>query len=268
MKKFFGLLTVLAVTVFMVTSAFAANISIKKAAYASFGEVAMAFDVNLYEWVEDQDFTTYTGTGEDAIAFDTSGITLGNATAQWAGGTVFAKIHSNLTAQPAGTTVYMYTKNTTNENGYAANAGRTKDGKTLYSGLVRKGNSTTYQDGDLAPLFVKCKKVSDANTDYKSALPTDFSAEEPYTGSRILADFSDTGFGDLPENARVIGTSGVNGGVWVGYGVPANSAEGTPASNWYAGNEDVIMFFGANFDHVIGGSEYGTNTIKFVQSIE
>ena len=267
MKKVFSFLAVLALVVTVSSSVFAASqpISIMKSAYASFAAVDMSFDVTLYKWVKDKDFTTYTGDGEDAIAFDTSGVTLANTSAQWAGGTVFAKISSNLTSQQPGTTVYMYTKNTANTDGYAANAGRTEGSKTLYSGLVKKGNTSTYQPGDLAPLFVKCKKISDANESYKSALPADFSAEEPYTGSRILADYSDTGFSDLADLARVIGKSGSNGGIWVGYGSDPQTA---PATDWYAGNEDAIIFFGANFDHVTGGSEYGTNTIKFVQTIE
>ncbi len=266
MKKLLGLLTVLTVTVFMATSAAFADISIVKSAYANFAAVAMIFDVNLYTWEEDKDFTTYTGTGVDSVAFNTSGVTLGNTTAQWAGGTVFAKIHSNLTSQQAGTTVYMYTKNTANTDGYAANAGKVDGANTFYRGLVRKGNSSTYQDGDLAPLFVKCKKVSDANESYKTALPTNFSAEELYDGSRALVDYSDTGFSSFGDNVRVIGKSGANGGIWVGYGVP--QGQSVPAYDWYAGNEDVIMFFGAMFDHVMGGAEYGTNTIKFVQTIE
>ena len=262
MKRILGLLTVLTATVFMATSAFA-DINIVKSAFASFSEVAMVFDVTLYEWQTGKDYSTYTGTGAESIAFDVSGVTLGNTSAQWAGGTVFAKVHSNLTSQQAGTTVYMFTKNTTATGDYKANAGRTSGSDTFYSGLVKKGNTTTYQPGDLAPLFVKCKKVTDANESYKSALPTDFSGEEPFNGSRILADYSDSNFSTLADNARVIGKSGSNGGIWVGYGESYGVT-----SDWYAGNEDVIIFFGANFDHVTGGSEYGTTTINFVQSIE
>lgn len=265
MKKFFSFLTVLTVTVFMATTAFA-DINIVKSAYASFPEVTMEFDVTLYTWESGKDFTTYTGEGAESIAFDISGITLGSDTPQWASGNVFAKIHSNLSVQQAGTTVYMYTKNTT-DGDYKANAGRVEDWGgtivTLYNGLVRKGNTTTYQPGDLAPLYVKCKRISDANNDYKSVKPTDFSAEEPFNGSRLLVDYSDSPFSTLTDNARVIGTSGINGGIWVGYG-----DSGFGPMNWYAGSEDVIMFFGAKFDHVTGGSEYGTTTIKFVQSIE
>lgn len=264
MKKFFSLLAVLTVTMFMAGSAFA-DINIVKSAFASFSEVAMVFDVTLYEWQTGKDYSTYTGTGADSIAFDVSGVTLGNTSAQWAGGTVFAKVHSNLTSQQAGTTVYMFTKNTTATGDYKANAGRTSGEDTFYSGLVRKGNTTTYQDGDFAPLFVKCKKVSDANASYKSALPADFSAEEPFNGSRILVDYSDSNFSTLADLSRVIGKSGVNGGIWVGYGSDPSTA---PATDWYAGNEDVIIFFGANFDHVTSGSEYGTTTINFVQTIE
>lgn len=262
MKKVFSFLTVLAL-VCMASSVWAASqpISIVKSAFASFSAVDMVFDVTLYEWQSGKDYTTYTGTGADSIAFDTSGVTLANPTAQWAGGTVFAKVHSNLTSQQNGTTVYMYTKNTTNTDGYAANAGRKDGDNTFYSGLVKKGNTSTYQDGDLAPLFVKCKKISDANESYKSALPANFSAEKQFDGSRILVDYSDSNFEDLQDFARVIGKSGSNGGIWVGYG-------NDPATDWYAGNEDVIIFFGATFDHVTGGSEYGTNTIKFVQTIE
>jgi hypothetical protein len=259
MKKIFSLLAVLTVTVFMATSAFA-DINIVKSAFASFSEVAMVFNVDLYEWVSGKDFTTYTGTGAESIAFDVSGITLGNATPQWAGGTVFAKISSNLSIQQSGTTVYMFTKNTTATGDYKANAGRTDGDNTLYGGLVKKGNTTTYQDGDLAPLFVKCQKISDANASYKSALPANFSEEELYDGSRIVADYSDSNFATLQDFMRVVGTSGVNGGLWVGYG-------NDPATNWFV-NEDVIMFFGATFDHVTAGSEYGTTTINFVQSVE
>lgn len=262
MKKFLGLLTVLTATVFMTTAVFA-DINIVKSAFASFSTVPMEFDVTLYEWQSGKDYSTYTGTGADSVAFDVSGVTLGNTSAQWAGGTVFAKAHSNLTSQQAGTTVYMFTKNTTATGDYKANAGRTSGSDTFYSGLVKKGNTTTYQPGDLAPLFVKCKKVTDANESYKSALPTDFSGEEPFNGSRILVDYSDSTFSTLADNARVIGKSGSNGGIWVGYGESYGVT-----SDWYAGNEDVIIFFGANFDHVTGGSEYGTTTINFVQSIE
>jgi hypothetical protein len=263
MKKFFSLLAVLSL-VTMASSSLFADINIVKSAFASFDEVAMVFDVHLYEWVPDKDFTTYTGDGLDAVAFDVSGVTPGNESAQWASGDVFAKIHSNLSSQQSGT-VYMYTKNTT-AGDYQAKAGRTSGEDTLYSGLVRKGNSSTYQAGDFAPLFVKCKKISDANESYKTTKPADFSAEEPFNGSRILVDYSDSTFSTLPDNARVIGMSGVNGGIWVGYGVPSGQT-GDPY-NWYAGSEDVIMFFGANFDHVMSGSEYGTTTIKFVQTIE
>lgn len=259
MKKFFSLLTVLTLTVFMAGSAFA-EVNIVKSAFATFAEVALVFDVNLYEWVQNKDYTTYTGTGAESIAFDTSGITLGSDTPQWAGGTVFAKISSNLTTQQAGTNIYVYTKNTTATGDYKANAGRFVDDMTLYNGLVRKGNTTTYQPGDLAPLFIKCKRVSDANTNYKSALPANFSAEELYDGSKILVDYSDSNFGTLIDALKVIGTTGTNGGIWIGFG--------DIGINWYAGSEDVIMFFGALFDHVTGGSEYGTTTINFVQSIE
>ncbi len=264
MKKLFSLLTVLTITVFMAGTAFA-DVNIVKSAFASFSEVAVVFDVDLYEWVSGKDFTTYTGEGAESISFDLSGVTLGNTTPQWASGNVFAKVHTNLAIQQPGTTVYMYTKNT-GEGEYQAKSGRPSDEDTLYSGLVKKGNTTTYQEGDFAPLFVKCKKISDANTSYKSAKPADFSAEEPFNGSRILVDQGDTTFAGLPDNARVIGKSGIDGGVWVGFGVPQGQTGA--AYNWYAGNEDVIIFFGANFDHVVSGSEYGTTTISLVQTIE
>ncbi len=258
MKKLFSLLTVLTITVFMAGTAFA-DVNIVKSAFASFSEVAVVFDVDLYEWVSGKDFTTYTGEGAESISFDLSGVTLGNTTPQWASGNVFAKVHTNLAIQQPGTTVYMYTKNT-GEGEYQAKSGRPSDEDTLYSGLVKKGNTTTYQEGDFAPLFVKCKKISDANASYKSALPANFSAEELYDGSRIVADYSDSNFATLQDFMRVVGTSGVNGGLWVGYG-------NDPATNWFV-NEDVIMFFGATFDHVTAGSEYGTTTINFVQSVE
>ena len=263
MKKIFGLLTVLTATVFMATSVFA-DVNIVKSAFASFAAVPLTFDVNLYTWESGKDFIDGYTTSVESIAFDVSGVTLGSATPQWAGGTVFAKISSNLSIQQSGTTVYMFTKNTTATSDYKANAGRVDGDNTLYSGLVRKGNTSTYQAGDLAPLFVKCKKVSDANASYKTTLPANFSAEELYDGSRVLVDYSDSNFATLQDFMRVIGTSGINGGLWVGYGSDPSTA---PATNWFV-NEDVIVFFGALFDHVASGDEYGTTTINFVQTIE
>jgi hypothetical protein len=262
MKKFFSLLAVLALVVMASSSVFADAFATKHA-YVTFSSEALTFDVKIYDFVADKAWDAYTGTEATSIAFNTTGITLGSATPFNAMGQTIAIVSSNLTAQQAGTTVYMYTRNNSDTGQYKANAARTDnwDGTdvTLFNGLARKGNTTTYQVGDLAPIKIKCQKSSEAST---AALPADFWAAGSSDGVRMLLDKNDSIFASYPDNAKVIGKSGATGGIWVGYGT---NQYGT--SDWYA-NEKVIIFFEAQFTNVMGGSEYGTETITFNQAVE
>lgn len=258
MKKFFSLLAVLALVSMVSNSVFAAAFSTKKA-YVTFASEALSFDVKIYDFVANQAWDAYSGTEATSISFDTTGITLGSATPFNAMGQTIAIVSSNLTAQQAGTTVYMYTRNFVDTGNYKANAPRIDGTDSLYSGLVRKGNTSTYQLGDYAPLKIKCQKSSEAST---AALPADFWDAEMFNGVRMLADKNDSTFATAAEQTKSIGRSGATGGIWVGYG-----EDHGVTSNWYA-NEKVIIFFEAQFTNVMGGSEYGTETITFNQAVE
>ncbi|MCR4662711.1 MAG: hypothetical protein K5622_02340 [Endomicrobiaceae bacterium] len=262
MKKFFSLLAVMALVVMASSSVWADAFATKKA-YVTFSSEALTFNVKIYDFVADQAWDAYTGTEATSISFDTTGITLGSATPFNAMGQTIAIVSSNLTAQQAGTTVYMYTRNNSDTGAYKANAARTETWGTtevtLFNGLARKGNTSTYQVGDLAPIKIKCAKSSEAST---AALPADFWSLDASSGVRMVLDKNDSIFASYPDNAKVIGKSGATGGIWVGYG---DSGYGT--SDWYA-NEKVIIFFEAQFTNVMGGSEYGTETITFNQAVE
>lgn len=263
MKKFFSLLAVLAL-VCMAGTAFAATSATKKA-YANFDAVTLSVDVTLYEWTKDKEWADYTPKASGDIDFDISGITPGQAAAKYANATTFAKVSANLTAMPGGTEIYMYTKNASDSysGDYKALA---KDGDGKYGGLIRKGATSTYSPGDHATMRVAFSKISDFEEggnhhDYVSALP-DFatggiSGDNRFytTGFRDLNDKDDTGFASLPTQEKILGTSGVGGGLWVGMS--------EQYVQWYSGEEDVLVFFGAKFDHVVGGSQYGTETITF-----
>ena len=245
------------VTVLMGSSiAFAVDPFATKTAVATFGAgPAASVDVTLYTFAADKPMASY---GESDIAtsigFNTSSIPFGDENERWAAGTVFARLSGNLTTVASGTKVYMYTKNTT-EGTYQAKAAR--DGK--YNGLVRKGATTAYAAGDYAALKIICKKVAEAPID---AYPTDFSASYG-SGMRYVLDKSDNNFDTLKaanDCHIVIGTTGNYGGFWCGCN---DSGDWT---NWYTGQEaikDLIIFFGAGFANVSGGSEYGTTTITF-----
>lgn len=262
MKKVFSLLAVLALVAMTSSSVWAAT-SATKRAFASFDSVTLSIEVNLYDWVKDKEFAEYDSPKSGDIEFDVSGITPGTAESEWANATTFAKVSANLTALPANTELFLYTDNQNNSGDYQAKAAT--GGK--YSGLIKAGNTATYQPGDHAPIRLAFAKMSDvaegkAHHDYVSTLPNfatgGISGDARFytTGFRNLNDRSDSGFSTLAYQERILGVSGVNGGLWVG----ANEAQ---TEQYYAGEEDVLIFFGAAFDHVTGGSSYGTETIIF-----
>lgn len=266
MKKFFSLAVVLAL-VCMAGTAFAANAV--KTAEVTFAEETLSFSVSLYDWTGGgKDLSTYTAkTGADAdkIVFDISSIQKGKDEGQWANATTFAKVTSNITSLQAGTSIYLFTNNTANGT-YKANAADNGS----YAGLIRAGNTSTYQKGDHAKIracLVKkslTEDPSEAAYGYRTTLP-DFSTggisgnDRFYTtGFRDLKDKQDSDFGadNINRENKILGTSGVGGGLWVGM------SDDNMYTQWYA-NEDIFIFFGAEFKNVMGGSSYGTTTITF-----
>lgn len=251
MKKVFSLLAVLAVTVFMASSVWAA-LPVAQKAYANFAAEDLSVGFELYTHQDGKDYTfgeggNYNTTVND-IQFDTSKVLVGTTTASFAPGTVFARVTSNLTKQKASTTLYMFTRNSTTAGDYKAKY----SDNTKYTGLIRKGNTTTYAAGDNAPIEMHFAKVSVAPTTY----PTSMSQDADAYGDKYLADRAASDF--TTDNAT-IGKSGVTGGIWTG------NAAGD-VKHYTA--EDVIVFFGARFDNVFAGDEYGTECINIVTSAE
>lgn len=259
MKKVFSLLAVLTVTVFMASSVWAeAFTGTSKTAKAIFTAQDLIFDVELYDWVQGNDYTFGTGGAyteqADFINFDTN-IELGIEDVQKSSGTTFARIHSNLVEQAAGTTIIMFSSNTKTDSVYKANAA--DNGK--YKGLIRKGNKSSYVLGDHAPLHMMSIRVSSATANFKNTLPT-FSNYETYSAVRDIFDIADDNWSELNKDAfKVIGTSGAKGGIWLG-----GEFSGTVfATKWFSGKEDVILFFQAEFSNVSAGDEFGTDTLFF-----
>lgn len=257
MKKVFSLLAVLALVSMVSSSVFAAAFA-TKAARVTFTAAAIQFDVALYRWGGSGSYETGQATATQ-INFEPGDVTLGSEADSPSISKDYALITSNLNQQPANTHVYVYTDNVNNSTDFKALSPSSAD--TQYNGLVRKGNTITFVDGDYAPIITKCVTVSSANANYNTTNgPRDavFNNTQQWQGDRWLEDKSTTGF-DPQKN--VIGKGGVGGGIYVG------AEESTYATNWYS-TEKVVMFFKAVFHKVNGGDEYGTDTITFNQVVE
>ena len=221
----------------------------------------LSFEVDLYDFVSGTNYDTGYTTKVDSISFSTSTVRPGLETSQWASGKTFAKVSSNLTSQSDATIVYMYTTNSTSTGTYKAvypkitpwEWGNVK----LYRGLVIQNQTTQgrYEDGDFAPITVLCVSTVTANANYMASYPTktQFDSRNMGTGKRPLIDYADIWENGNPiiysNDDIYIGKGGATGGLWTG-------------TNTYI-NGDVIIFFGAEFDHVYTGAKYGTETIRF-----
>jgi len=260
MKKLFSLLAVLAVTVFIGGTAFTADtLPTTQKAYATFASEDLSVSFDLYAHIDGEEYTFTGDTGTinypdtakvPSIEFDLSNVKVGTTTVSFAKGTVFARVKSNLTKKTAGTNIYMFTTSTRTAAGeYQAKY----NDDTHYSGLIRKGNKSTYAPGDNAPIEMHFVKKSEAPTTY----PTSMSQDADAYGDKYLSDIAASDFAD-GSNA-LIGTSGVKGGIWIGNN-----------TSWkdYSLDEDVIVFFGAKFDNVFAGDEYGTECINILTSAE
>ncbi len=266
MKKFFSLLAVLTFVTMASSSVWAATTIVgggPKTAKVKFSEQSLSFDVKLYTWEQNKDFGEYEGDGVSQISFSIpANFVFAKTEAQTLNGLTIAKVTTNLRQLPAGTTVYLYTDNKNATGDFKANAAMEYDNKDYYHGLIRKGNTASYQLGDHANIELLIRSVTEANNEYKTALP-DFNNEYYYTqGHRGLQDISDDGFDSLGVQEKVIGISGMNGGVW------HYNNNGNTGSDTYTGNEDGIIFFGAKVQNVISGDEFGTTTITFATITE
>jgi len=266
MKKVVSFLAVLAVTVFMGSGVvFAVNFSSTTcSAYATFAPEDLRFDVELFHW-EGSSYSTSVST--DAINFDTAEVTLGTTTASVTISSDFVKIHSNLKTQKAGTTIYMFTDNTSTSMGqYKAFNGLVQGDTITFNGLVRAGQTEggSYKDGDFAEIQTKCLSVSSSTlVSLTSPKNLTFNNDAQFEGDRWLADKANTynnvslADKDTDGSMHMIGKTGATGGNWIG---------GTWDNNvyvpWFV-DEDVVMFFKAVFRNVSSGDSFGTTTITF-----
>lgn len=283
MKKVFSFLAVLALVAMASSAVWAeANLPAAQEAFVSFTATGtLEVSVNLYALPDtysgDFSYETNPGTPVEKIGFDIGNtFEYGSANTYDSYGNVFAKIHTNLSGMPANEELFMYTRNQSNTAAkykVTANGNRQQDwgDKTaiLYNGLVRGDGKATKEDktgcnpGDYAPIKMYFCKVTDADkTDFqfsKAKLPPIFGQNQ--YGTKDLLDFNDTLGGDsvVDIHYTTIGITGADGGIWVGNG---------EYSTDYANSEDVIIFFGARFDHVVAGDTYSTTTITFAYSAE
>lgn len=260
MKKIFSLLAVLALVSMVSSVVWAATEQSfgAKEAYAEFSATALTFNVTLYNWTASKNYDTgYTSSdvAENISFVPGSGFVFGTSDLQKVVSNVIAKIQSNIRQQPAGTTVYVYTDNTHNSTDYKANAKKDWEGVDgdYYGGIVRKGNTSKYVEGDIADLYMIVRSTTEATTEYFTAKP-DFSNVSAGVGGKTVIDISDSKYATYSDADKVIAKSGTGGGIWHW------SENGV---NTYTDNQDAIVFFGVGFRNVFAGDKFGTTTISF-----
>ena len=241
MKKLFNLVAVLAVTVLLNSSAFAA-VSLTRSAVASFssvGEVSFSLDL---KYIADD-------TAASVIDWDVANIPLSVEATNWTTSTVYA-VHS-ATVTTVGSAVYMYQDNK-NSTVYKSTAprgdyrGATRLGD-VYSGMVNQATQGGDYRGYVPMVFTSTTT---------KATPSYGTNPENVAGTRYFIDKSNYNFADQTNYITVANTGGLVGGV---------DAVG---ACFNIGANQGYMYFGGKFDNILGGDVYGTDTIKIVETIE
>lgn len=257
MKKFLGLLAVLAVTAVISSSAFAVTYSTKTiTAVASF----------VGSGVADFSFTLKNVSGNataDSIAWTSASAFVTGSTVQWVRADQYAVVAATVTK--AGFNVYMYQDNKKSTVYKAYNPRGNYDGtvwkSSATSGLVRKG-VTSSDNGNYRcyiPVAYSMVPTMNASISYSVATATTSATR----ADRYFADVNDSvaktdypsGIGNYTKIASlcgpVFGTG--NEGDWTGSNVKNNTA---------------YMYFFGGFANIIGGDEYGTDKLYVVQITE
>ena len=239
MKKFFSLLAVLAVTVFMGSTVFAAPKTIGSvvssiANFSGAGEVSFSMDLKK---ISDD-------TSVDSIQWDVANIPLGVDATDWTTSTVYAVISATVTK--ANNAVYMYQDNK-NGTSYVAVSSRTESGKGIYSGMVNKATQGGDYRGYIPMVFCSTTTKSTPN----------FGTEpEDVAGTRYFIDKSNTDFADQTNYITIANTGGLVGGVTSG------------GDCFNIGSNTGYMYFGGLFKNILGGDDWGTDSINIVSTIE
>ncbi len=253
MKKFFGVLAVLAVTAMISSSVFAAKFTKSITASATFaGAASISFD--LFNVSGDSAATTLEWT--NANAFNMGEVPT------WIAADQYAKVVANITK--ANSFVYMYTDNkTTNPNlqpDYTKWQGETPvAGTETYGGLVRAGGTGGTFRGYIPVLFsyVATKGVPTLNVNSTTGAVT-----ETVTNDQSDRYLSDKSNGEYNQNYTTI--AALNGPTF--FTKDTAGADVQYPSTSVKDNTAYMYFFGG-FKNIIGGDTYST-TIKVESSWE
>ncbi len=246
MKKFLTLLLVLASTILLSSTIFAAPpVTTDFSAEVSFaGLGSVEFDVTLKNVADNSPATK--------ITWDPAGINFGNPgmdNLQWKAANVYAEMTKNITSSQGVVYIYQDNKSTVGNAVYVATAPRVTGGtqsspEVAYNGLV-KGGSNGGQFAYL-PVTFKTSTVTVASPDTIMNAPGEY-------GQRYLTDVSDTGW--VKDVYRTVANAegfSEDVGEYGLYPITGSSSVSTG-----------YMYFSAGFHDVYGGNTFGSNHIIF-----
>ena len=257
MKKFLGLLAVLAVTAVISSSAFAVTYS--TATYTAVASFVGSGTANFT-------FTLKNVNGNataNSIAWTSASAFVTGSTVQWVRADQYAVVAATVTK--AGFNVYMYQDNKKSTT-YKAYKPRDNYNGAVWtssatSGLVRKGVTSTDNGNYRCYIPVAYSMVGAINNNLTYSVAT--ATTSATRADRYFADVNDSvartdypgGIGSYTKIAAlcgpVFGTG--NEGDWTGSNVKNNTA---------------YMYFFGGFANIIGGDEYGTDKLYVVQVTE
>lgn len=256
MKKFLTLLLVLASTILLSSTIFAAPpVTTDFSAEVSFaGLGSVEFDVTLKNVADNSPATK--------ITWDPAGITFGTSdmnNLQWKAANVYAEMTKNITSSAG--VVYIYQNNTSNVGNavYVATTPRVEGGTpsdplNRFNGLV-KGGSNGGQFAYL-PMTFRTSTVTVASPDTIMVSPN--AGPQAFWGQRYLTDISDTGWVKDDGYKTVANAEGYSADIGEEGGVSFLApieGSGTLSKGY--------MYFSAGFHHVYGGDTFGSNHIIF-----
>ena len=246
MKKFLTLLLVLASTILLSSTIFAAPpVTTDFSAEVSFsGMGAVEFSVVLKNVADNS--------AAEKITWDPAGINFGNPgmdNLQWKAANVYAEMTKNITSSQGVVYIYQDNKSTVGNAVYVATAPRVTGGtqsspEVAYNGLV-KGGSNGGQFAYL-PVTFKTSTVTVASPDTIMNAPGEY-------GQRYLTDVSDTGW--VKDVYRTVANAegfSEDVGEYGLYPITGSSSVSTG-----------YMYFSAGFHDVYGGNTFGSNHIIF-----
>ena len=177
-------------------------------------------------------------------------IPLGIDATDWTTSTVYAVISATVTK--ANNAVYMYQDNKNPSNTYVAVSSRTEEDADhnsigVYSGMVNK----TTQGGDYRGYvpMVFCSTTTKSTPNFGTN-------PESVAGTRYFIDKSNTNFATQTNYITIANTGGLVGGVTSG------------GDCYNIGSNTGYMYFGGLFKNILGGDDWGTDSIKIVSTIE